>query len=403
MLSGKRILLGVTGGIAAYKAAFLLREFQKTGAEVRVTMTPSATRFVGAETFASLSRYEVAIDLFSDASSGADSRIRHIAWSEWADLFVIAPCTANTLAKIVYGLSDNMLTSAVLAARCPVLICPTMDGEMYQAPATRQNIEKAKEFGYYILEPEEGYLASGLKGKGRLPETATILEHCKTLLLSSKKKVTGLLAGKTVLVTAGPTREHIDPVRFISNPSTGKMGFALAKAARQMGADVMLIHGPVHIKPPVDVKTLEIETAEELFKKVKELSTADVVIMSAAVSDFAPAEFHEQKVKKQEADAELKLKQTQDILTWLGKHKKNGQVLIGFAMETENLIENATQKRNQKKVDWIVANLLNEHGSGFASDTNTVHLIGNDYSQKFSGSKPEIALQLLNAIFKGSI
>lgn len=400
MLSGKRIILGVTGGIAAYKAVFLLREFQKNGAEVRVTMTPSATRFVGIETFSSLARSEVAVDVFSDnrGPSSADSWTRHIHWGEWADLMVIAPCTANTLAKIVHGLSNNMLTSTVLAARCPILLCPTMDGEMYKALATQQNLSKAREFRYHILEPEEGYLASGLEGKGRLPEIETILDRVGELL-TSKKKGNGPLSGKTVLVTAGPTREHIDPVRFISNPSSGKMGISMASAARQMGADVVLIHGPISIAPPAGINTFEIETTEELFQKVKEFSTADVVIMSAAVSDFTPVEYHEQKVKKKEAEPQLKLKPTQDILSWLGEHKKNGQVLIGFAMETENLIENATAKLKEKNADWLVGNSINEPGSGFETDTNKVYLIGGKKEIEFEGTKKEIAVRLLDYIF----
>ncbi|MDR8391749.1 bifunctional phosphopantothenoylcysteine decarboxylase/phosphopantothenate--cysteine ligase CoaBC [Aliifodinibius sp. S!AR15-10] len=397
MLSGKRIILGVTGGIAAYKAAFLLREFQKAGAEVRVTMTPSATRFVGTETFASLSRHDVAVEVFPESSS-ADAWTRHIEWGEWADLFVIAPCTANTLGKIVHGFSDNMLTSTVLAARCPILICPTMDGGMYQAPATQQNLQKVAEFGYHILEPEEGYLASGLEGKGRLPGPQTILKKAETLIVS-KKKEDKLLSGKSVLVTAGPTREHIDPVRFISNPSTGKMGFAMAEAAQRLGADVTLIHGPVQLVPPSGVETIEIETAEQLYEKVREYATADVVIMSAAVSDFAPTDYHHQKVKKDNASSEIKLKSTPDILSWLGGQRRNGQVLIGFAMETENLVENATRKLNEKNIDWIVANSLSENDSGFGVDTNTVLLLGNGEKQEISGSKREVARILLDKIF----
>lgn len=398
MLSGKRIILGVTGGIAAYKAAFLLREFQKAGAEVRVSMTPSATRFVGTETFASLSKHEVAVDVFADSSPSSDAWTKHIEWGEWADLFVIAPCTANTLAKIVHGLSDNMLTSTVLAARCPILICPTMDGEMYQAPATQQNLEQAKEFGYHILEPDEGYLASGLEGKGRLPEPEQIVQRSADLL-SSKKKVEGPLSRKTVLVTAGPTREHIDPVRFISNPSTGKMGFAMAEAAKQLGANVTLIHGPVQVTPPKGIKTIEIETAQQLFEKVQEHADVDIVIMSAAVSDFAPTEYQDQKVKKDNAASEIKLTSTPDILSWLGHQKRNGQVLIGFAMETEDLIKNATRKLNEKNIDWIVANSLTEPGSGFAVDTNSIVLLGNSQEKQLSGTKKEVAQQILKTIF----
>lgn len=395
MLSGKRIILGVTGGIAAYKAAFLLREFQKAGAEVRVTMTPSATRFVGLETFASLSGHEVAVDIFPD-DPGSSDWTRHINWGEWADLFVIAPCTANSLAKITTGISDNMLTSTVLAARCPVLICPTMDGEMYESPAVSKNLKKVQEFGYHILEPETGYLASGLEGKGRLPEIEDILEKASEIIGSVK----GPLEGKKVVVTAGPTREHIDPVRFISNPSSGKMGVAMAEAAQSLGADVTLIHGPLSVSKPEGIHSVNITSTAELFEAVKEYKDADVIIMAAAVSDFTPTEIHRQKVKKTEGEASIGLKRTQDILAWLGDHKKEEQVLIGFAMETENLIENATSKLKKKNADWIIANSLNDKDAGFESDSNTVHLLGIDSDQKFRGAKKDIAVEILNTIFR---
>lgn len=395
MLSGKRIILGVTGGIAAYKAAFLLREFQKAGAEVRVTMTPSATRFVGLETFASLSGHEVAVDIFPD-DPGSSDWTRHINWGEWADLFVVAPCTANTLAKITSGISDNMLSSTVLAARCPILICPTMDGEMYESPAVSLNLKKVQEFGYHILEPESGYLASGLEGKGRLPEIEDILEKASEIIGSVK----GPLEEKKVVVTAGPTREHIDPVRFISNPSSGKMGIAMAEAAQSLGADVTLIHGPISVSKPEGIHSVKITSTAELFEAVKEYADADVIIMAAAVSDFTPTEIHRQKVKKAEGENSIGLKRTQDILAWLGEHKKDAQVLIGFAMETENLIENATSKLKKKNADWIIANSLNEKDAGFEADTNTVHLLGIDSDQKFQGSKKDIAIEILNTIFR---
>ncbi|MEQ8523571.1 bifunctional phosphopantothenoylcysteine decarboxylase/phosphopantothenate--cysteine ligase CoaBC [Gracilimonas sp.] len=397
MLSGKRIILGVTGGIAAYKAAFLLREFQKAGAEVRVTMTPSATRFVGLETFASLSGHEVAVDIFPDEGDSSDWT-RHINWGEWADLFVIAPCTANTLAKISTGLSDNMLTSTVLAARCPVLICPTMDGEMYESPGVSQNLKKVEENGYHILEPEAGYLASGLEGKGRLPEIESILDKASEIIGS----IEGPLKGKKVVVTAGPTREHIDPVRFISNPSSGKMGVAMAEAAQSLGADVTLIHGPLSIPSPEDIHSIQITSSADLFDAVKKYTDADVIIMAAAVSDFTPTEVHQSKVKKDKAGNEIKLKQTQDILSWLGEHKKDGQTLIGFAMETENLIENATSKLNKKNADFIIANSLNNKDAGFEVDTNLVHLLSKNSEQKFQGAKKDIAIEILNTIFRSS-
>jgi phosphopantothenoylcysteine decarboxylase/phosphopantothenate--cysteine ligase len=395
MLSGKRIILGVTGGIAAYKAAFLLREFQKAGAEVRVAMTPSATRFVGLETFASLSGHQVAVDIFPENSDSQDWT-RHIHWGEWADLFVIAPCTANTLAKIANGISDNMLTSTVLAARCPVLICPTMDGEMYRSPGVSENLLKVKEHGYHTLEPESGYLASGLEGKGRLPEMAQILDKASDIIGS----VSGVMEGKKVVVTAGPTREHLDPVRFISNPSSGKMGTAMAEAAQSLGANVTLIHGPLSIPKPEGLHTIRITSAAELFEAVKEYADADVIIMAAAVSDFTPAETHQQKVKKAEGENSIELKKTQDILAWLGARKKEGQVLIGFAMETENLIDNATSKLEKKNADFIIANSLNDKDTGFESDTNTVHLLGGNLQQKIEGTKKDISIEILNTIFR---
>lgn len=394
MLSGKRIILGVTGGIAAYKAVFLLREFQKAGAEVRVTMTPSATRFVGSETFASLSGHDVAIEIFPE-EAGATEWTRHINWGEWADLFVIAPCTGNTLAKIANGISDNMLTATVLAARSPILICPTMDGEMYESPSVSQNLKIVQDFGYHILEPESGFLASGLEGKGRLPEMESILETASSIIGSIK----GPLEGKKVVVTAGPTREFIDPVRFISNPSSGKMGFAMARAAKRLGAEVTLIHGPVSIPVPDDILTKAIISANDLFEAVKKEADSDVIIMAAAVSDFTPSETHSHKVKKENGESEVKLTNTTDVLAWLGSRKPSQQTLIGFAMETENLIENATSKLTKKNADWIIANSLTQEGAGFQSDTNHVHVLGLDENKEFEGTKEEIAERVLNFIF----
>lgn len=395
MLSGKRIILGVTGGIAAYKAVFLLREFQKAGAEVRVTMTPSATRFVGLETFASLSQHEVAVEIFPKDSESTDWT-RHINWGEWADLFVIAPCTANTLSKIASGISDNMLTSTVLASRSPILICPTMDGEMYESPTVTENLKKVQKFGYHVLEPTSGFLASGLEGKGRLPEFEDILEKASEIIGS----IEGLLQGKKVVVTAGPTREFLDPVRFISNPSSGKMGFAMAEAAKRLGAEVKLIHGPVTALIPEGIHTTAITSASDLFEAVKSHADADIVIMAAAVSDFTPSQIHEQKIKKETGSSSIELNKTQDILAWLGEHKKQHQVLIGFAMETEDLIQNATKKLGKKNADWIIANSLTVEGAGFGVDTNYVHLISKDSQTEFQGTKQEVAELILGKIFR---
>lgn len=390
-------MLGVTGGIAAYKAAFLLRAFQKAEAQVRVTMTPSALQFVGSDTFSSLSRHAVAVDIFPGNQSDKNQWTRHISWGEWADLFVIAPCTANTMAKIAGGFSDNMLTATVLSARCPLLVCPTMDGEMYRSAAVKRNLATLRGDGIHILEPEAGYLASGLEGRGRLPETEMILEECRAIL--EEQQLRGLLSGKKVVVTAGPTREFIDPVRFISNPSSGKMGFAMAEAARTMGGEVTVIHGPVHIPKPGGVDTIEIVSTDELFEQVKAHADADVIIMAAAVADFTPESPAEQKIKKNDDASSLKLSRTPDILSWLGHHKREGQTLIGFAMETENMVEYAQKKRESKKADWIAANSIADHNSGFGTDTNTVTLLGENVRQDFSGTKKDVARQLLDRIF----
>ena len=396
MLSGKRILLGVTGGIAAYKAVYLLREFQKAGAEVRVIMTPSATRFVGSETFSSLSRNEVAVEMFNDTDPG-ESWTKHIHWGEWADLYVIAPCTANTLSKIVHGQSDNMLTSTVLAARCPILICPTMDGEMYESASVSDNISQAKNHGFHILEPESGYLASGIEAVGRLPEADAILEYADQIITANRKK--GPLSGKKVLVSAGPTREFLDPVRFISNPSSGKMGIAMAEAAVRLGGEVTLLKGPVDEKETERMYTETFITADDLFKLAQNHKDADIIIMAAAVSDFKPASSSKEKVKKEDSETSIEMEQTPDILQCLGENRAEKQVLIGFAMETANLEENAKKKLRKKNIDWICANSLTGENSGFHTDQNEIQLIGKESSKVFKGPKKEIALQILREIF----
>ncbi len=400
MLTGKRIILGVTGGIAAYKAAYLLRSFQKQGADVRVTMTPSATKFVGVETFSALSRHTVATEVFTDNKQD-DSWTKHIHWGEWADLFLIAPCTANTLAKLVTGQSDNMLTSTALAARCPVLICPTMDGEMYEHASVQKNLNKAEELGYYILEPESGYLASGLDARGRLPDDETILKKAAEIIRNHQ--IQGPLTGKKVVVTAGPTREFLDPIRFLSNPSSGKMGLAMAEAARALGADVELFLGPVPIEVPDRIPVKHFTSADDLLELVKNSKVADIFIMAAAVSDYKPATVSESKIKKSEEKSDLRFVRTPDILEWLGEHKQSHQTLIGFAMETDNVIENASKKLERKNADYICVNQLNESNKGFGADENTITLLGIDKTQKtFSGLKSEIASEILRTIFPES-
>lgn len=401
---GKRIILGVTGGIAAYKSAVLLRDLQKSGAEVRCIMTPSALRFLGKDTMSALTRQPVPVDVFPADSDVSESWSRHIQWAEWADLMLVAPCTANTLAKITHGLSDNMLTSTILAARCPIVLSATMDGGMYESPAMRMNRELAKKLGFHLIEPEHGYLASGLEDKGRLPENKAILNYIAEIL-SSKNATPHNLSGKKVVVTAGPTREYLDPVRFLSNPSTGRMGVAMAEAAKKLGAEVTLIHGKLADPVPEGIKTVEIISADDLFKAVQSHHEAtDVFVMAAAVSDFKPATREEHKVKKDGAEMQIPLQPTPDSLRWLGENRHNGQVLIGFAMETENLIEAATAKLHSKKADYIIANTIGKADSGFESDRNDVFLIGTKGTPSaYSGSKKEIAEKLLLSVFESQL
>jgi len=413
MLSGRHILLGVTGGIAAYKAAYLVRALQKKGALVRVIMTPAATRFIGEETFSALTGHEVGIHTFvkddslqnsitdaESAHSNTSEQIhnpwtRHIQWSEWADLFVIAPCTANTIAKITHGNSDNLLTAAVLASRTLILICPTMDGEMINAPATTHNLELLKSRGFHLLEPEEGYLASGLMGKGRLPEPDNIVAHVESLIANE----TGPLYGKKVVVTAGPTREHIDPVRFLSNPSSGKMGLAMAKAAQRLGAQVHLVHGPISLAIPKGIQSYAILSAQDMFEQVKALHPADIFIKAAAVSDFSPTTTHNHKVKKSKEESHISLAPTPDILKWIGDHKDQDTISIGFAMETTDLLEQAKTKRRKKNADWIIANFIESEKQGFASNYNKVTLIGDGVEESFEGPKDDLAMSVLRSIF----
>jgi len=387
-LKSRKLLLGVSGGIAAYKTAALIRLFKKAGAEVQVLMTPDAARFITPLTLGTLSEREVLVEIFPANEDG--SWTKHVALGLWADLFIVAPATAQTLAKLAYGFSDTMLTATALAARCPMLVCPAMDHDMYRHPATRANLDRLRSFGYEVMPPDHGELASGLIGQGRLPEPAAIFARVEAILGEERSRQhppspegeapqdearPALLAGKRVLVTAGPTREPIDPVRLITNPSTGSMGFAMAEAAVRRGARVTLISGPTGLETPAGVERIDVETAEEMYAAVLKHQEADYVVMAAAVADYTPTNPSPSKLKKKDEELTIRLRRTPDILATLGRHKAPGQTLIGFAMETEDGLANARRKLEAKNLDWIVLNDLSEEGAGFGTGTNRVTLI----------------------------
>ncbi len=367
MMTGKRILLGVTGSIAAYKAVELLRELVKREAEVQVVMTEAATRFVAPLTFETLSRQPVLLDMFTLAYG---SQIGHIAATARADLFVIAPVTANTIAKLAHGLADDFLTNIYLASRCPVLLAPAMDTDMYQHTAVQENLARLRERGIHVVGPASGELASGLVGPGRLVEPAEIVEAIEKLLAPC-----GDLAGEVVLVTAGPTREPLDPVRYISNRSSGKMGYAVAEAAARRGARVILVSGPTALAPPREAELVSVETAQEMYEAVlKHLEAATVVIKAAAVADYRPKQVAREKIKKDERVPEVTLESTRDILAEVGK-RKGRRILVGFAAETHDLVANARRKLQRKNLDLMVANDVSQPGAGFDADTNVVKIL----------------------------
>ncbi|MBT8342670.1 MAG: bifunctional phosphopantothenoylcysteine decarboxylase/phosphopantothenate--cysteine ligase CoaBC [Desulfatitalea sp.] len=361
-IQGKHIVLGVSGGIAAYKSAELLRLMVKQEALVRVMMTENAGRFVGPMTFEALSNQRVCQTLFESSDEAA---VQHIYWAQEADAVVIAPATANIIGKVAGGIADDALSTFMLAVTCPVLICPAMNTHMYENPAVQRNLETLKTYGHAILTPEAGELACGTTGPGRLPDPPFILDTLRTLLTPKD------FTGRNVLVTAGPTREALDPVRFITNPSTGKMGYAIARAAAMRGARVTLVSGPTTLAPPHDVTPIRVTNAAEMADAVLALmDDQHVIIKTAAVSDFRPAHISDLKVKKQEAQLDLRLERTQDILKTVGERKKKEQFLVGFAAETHDLDTYATRKLETKHLDMIVGNLVNTPDSGFSADTN---------------------------------
>ncbi len=372
-LTDKTIVLGVTGGIAAYKSVELLRLLRKQGANVRVMMTRNACEFVGPLTFEALSEHPVSNSLFD---KGDDAPIRHIDWAREADAVVIAPATANIIGKLAGGIADDALSTFMLAVTSPVILCPSMNTHMYQNRAVQKNLGTLKSYGYFIVKPEAGDLACGTTGPGRLPDPPDILDRVLYRLTPSDLK------GKRFLVTAGPTREHFDPVRFISNPSSGKMGYAIARAAEHRGGHVTLVSGPVTIPPPLNVSVVRVLSAQEMARAVFDrMEQSDMIIKTAAVSDYRPKEQATHKIKKGEKEKTLALQKNPDILKELGRRKRK-QVLVGFAAETQELEKNAGKKLAEKNLDMIVGNLLTQPESGFGTDTNQVTLFYRDGSKE---------------------
>lgn len=368
MLKGKTILLGVTGGIAAYKAAYLASALVKLHAAVEVVMTEHATKFIAPLTFEQLTGRRCMVDTFDRNFS---HQVEHIALADRADLVLIAPATANVCAKLAHGLADDMLTTTVLACTCPKLIAPAMNTHMLENPVTQDNLELLRRYGWEVIAPSSGRLACGAVGAGKLPEPDLLLQHILRAIALPHD-----LAGKRVLVTAGPTQEALDPVRYLTNHSTGKMGYALARMAMLRGAEVVLVSGPTALEPPPFVDVVDVVSAQDMFEAVSARQDwADLIFKAAAVADYTPAECHQDKVKKKDGDLSIPLRRTQDILQHLGAHRRPGQVICGFSMETRDLLENSRAKLEKKRVDMICANNLKVPGAGFGTDTNVITLI----------------------------
>ena len=371
MLKGKTVVLGVTGSIAAYKIANLASSLVKLHADVHVIMTKNATNFINPITFETLTKNKCMTDTFDRSFM---YNVAHVSIADKADVMLVAPASANIIAKMAHGIADDMLSTTYLAMKCPVIVSPAMNVNMFTNPVVQRNIKTLEEFGVTVIPPDNGYLACGYTGAGKMPSELVLLDYI--LRETAKEKD---LAGKRVLVTAGPTRESIDPVRFITNHSTGKMGYAVARQAMFRGAEVTLVSGPVSIDPPPFVNVVNVSSAQDMFEAVKEnYAGADIIIKTAAVADYTPESTADEKIKKSDGSLSIPIKRTADILKWLGENKRDGQVLCGFSMETENMLENSRAKLQKKNADLIAANSLRDEGSGFGTDTNHLVLIKRD-------------------------
>ena len=394
MLKGKTVVIGVTGGIAAYKSAQLVSDLVKLGCDVHTVMTKNAVNFINPITFETLTGNKCLTDTFD---RNFEFKVEHVSLSQKADVFMIAPASANIIGKFAGGIADDMLTTMVLAARCNIIVAPAMNTYMYENSIVQENLEKLRKHNFTIVEPSVGRLACGDSGKGKLPDTDVLISYIKRAVTDKKDH-----KGIRVTVTAGPTAEALDPVRYITNHSSGKMGYAVAEAAAVRGAEVTLISGTVNIKAPAFVNTVPVVSAHDMFAAVSEkLPETDILIMAAAVADYTPLDFSENKIKKKDGDLSIPLKRTEDILKYAGQNKKAGQTLCGFSMETQDLLENSRKKLTSKNCDIIAANSIKDSGSGFGTDTNKLTLITDSYIRELPLlSKEEAADRLLDAILE---
>ncbi len=395
MLAGKHIVLGVTGSIAAYKIASLASMLMKQHADVTVIMTKNATNFINPITFESLTGNKCLVDTFD---RNFEFQVEHVSLARQTDVFLTAPASANVIAKAAHGIADDMLTTTLLACTCPKIVAPAMNTRMYQNPVVQDNLEILKRYGMEVIDPANGYLACGDTGAGKMPDPEVLYEYIIKALTPKD------MAGRKVLVTAGPTQERLDPVRYISNHSTGKMGYAIARRAMLRGAEVTLVSGKVNLQPPMGVRMVPVVSAADMAQAVKaDAQEQDIIIKAAAVADYRPAVTADEKLKKKDDEMSLVLERTEDILAWLGAHRRPGQFLCGFSMETEHMLENSRAKLEKKKIDMIVANNLKQTGAGFGTDTNVVTLLTKEDTLTLPiMSKEEVADRLLTFIMKKS-